>query len=237
MPILDKWNLQITTDQVLRAQGADPDEIRVRRPSLLTSTIEAIKLGNTIFNPIVLYQKYTVKQFIHDRVELMPVYPEQGRCILSGPLIVEHLGKANEVIVMLCTIGKDLEETISSLFNVDPVAAIALDGFGSAAVEILSIEACNYFENKAQIEGFRTSMPLNPGMIGWPLDIGQAQIFSLLDSEEIHISLTDSFMMIPNKSLSIILGVGLDFSSAVSSCKYCSLKGVCKYQNHYVKQA
>jgi len=40
-------------------------------------------------------------------------------------------------------------------------------------------------------------MPLNPGMIGWSVDIGQPEIFSLLDCEEIDVSLTDSYMMVP----------------------------------------
>jgi hypothetical protein len=57
--------------------------------------------------------------------------------------------------------------------------ALALDGVGSAAVEMLAIQACNYFEEKAKIDGLFTSMPLNPGMVGWPVDMGQPQIFSL----------------------------------------------------------
>ena len=78
-------------------------------------------------------------------------------------------------------------------------------------------------------------MPLNPGMVGWPLDIGQQQIFSLLDGEEINVSLTDSWMMVPNKSLSLVMGIGPNVSAYETSCEYCSLKGICKYQNHYAK--
>jgi hypothetical protein len=106
---------------------------------------------------------------------------------------------------------------------------------GSTAVEMLAIQACNYFEDKAKIDGLFPSMPLNPGMVGWPVDLGQPQIFSLLDSEEIQVSLTESWMMVPNKSLSQVIGVGTHVSNHGSSCEFCSLKGVCKYQNHYAK--
>jgi hypothetical protein len=137
---------------------------------------------------------------------------------------------------MICTIGSELDSTIASLFNQDPVGALALDGVGSAAVESLAIQACNYFEIIAKRDGLRTSMPLNPGMVGWPVDIGQPQIFSLLDSDEIQVSITESCMMVPNKSLSIALGIGREFSSSGTTCEYCSLKGVCRYQDHYAEQ-
>jgi hypothetical protein len=136
---------------------------------------------------------------------------------------------------MVCTVGSELDDVVTSLFKVDPMVALALDGVGSAAVEMLAIQACNYFEDQAKYDGLKTSMPLNPGMVGWSVDVGQPQIFSLVDGEEIHVSLTDSWMMVPNKSLSQVLGIGIDVSSFGSSCEYCSLKGICKYQNHYAK--
>jgi hypothetical protein len=235
MPILDQWEITLSVDDVLRAQAADADEIRKRRPSLIKITEQAINKGKYLIKPIVLYEIYPVKSFVHERLDLVanpsnPVNPH-----LSGSLIAQHLAGAQQVIVMLCTIGRELDETVSSLFRSDPLGAIALDGMGSAAVENLGIQACNYFEAQANTDGFNTSMPLNPGMVGWPVEEGQLQIFTLLDSEKIHVSLTESCMMVPNKSLSMVLGIGKELSSMGSSCDYCSLKGVCKYQNHYAK--
>jgi hypothetical protein len=136
-------------------------------------------------------------------------------------------------VVMIATIGSVLDETVSSIFKVDPVLAVALDGVGSAAVEKLAIMACNHFESQIKVNGLNTTIPLNPGMVGWPVDQGQLEIFSLLDSEQINVDLTESCMMIPNKSLSMVLGLGHDVSPVGSSCDYCTLKGTCKYQNHY----
>ncbi len=235
MPILDQWEITLTVDDVLRAQGADPAAIRSRRPSLIKITEQAIHKGKYLLKPLVLYETYPVKSFIHQRLELVPSPANPGNAQLSGALIAQHLAGAQRVIVMLCTIGNELDETVSSVFMSDPVGAIALDGMGSAAVENLAIQACNYFEARASDDGQNTSMPLNPGMIGWPVEQGQLQIFTLLDSEQIHVSLTESCMMLPNKSLSMVLGVGKELSSLGTSCDYCSLKGVCKYQNHYAK--
>jgi hypothetical protein len=235
MPILDQWEITLSIDDVLRAQAADPEAIRLRRPALIEITQQAINMGKYLLKPLVLYETYSVKSFIHERLDLISNPTNPGNAYLSGALIAQHLAGAQQVILMLCTIGSELDETVSSLFSSDPLQAIALDGMGSAAVENLGMQACNYFEAQANTDGLNTSMPLNPGMVGWPVEEGQLQIFTLLDSEQIHVSLTESCMMVPNKSLSMVLGLGKGLSSMGSSCDYCSLKGVCKYQNHYAK--
>jgi hypothetical protein len=236
MPILDKWDLQLTTDHVLRAQGADPQVIRSRRPNLVLATQEALIRAEPLLKPLVLYEKYRVKAFIHECLELVPHNSDGGKHQLSSPLIAQNLARAQEVIVVLCTIGSDLDNFTSSLFKVDPLIAIAVDAVGSSAVEMLAIQACNYFEMQVFDIGMKATVPLNPGMIGWPVEIGQPQIFSLLDSELINVSITDSCMMVPNKSLSLVIGIGEDVSTNGSSCDYCSLNGICRYQNHYAEQ-
>jgi hypothetical protein len=233
MPILDMWDLQLNIDQVLRAQGANPDNIRLRRPDLMKINEKAISIGKYFLHPRVLYRKYPVVNFIHERLEIDTGNTKPGKHILSGMLISQHLAHAQEILVMICTIGGELEDHIASLFKIDPGLAIALDGVGSAAVEELAIQACNYFENQVKNDGMTTSLPLNPGMIGWSVEQGQPQIFSLVDCEEIQVTITDSWMMIPMKSLSMVLGIGENLTTNGTPCGYCSLKGICKYQNHY----
>ena len=235
MPILDLWDIQLTVDQVLRAQGADPDVIRSRRPNLVKTTEQAIIMGQALLKPLVLYEKYEVKGFTHERLELIQHSSDHGKHHLSGQLIAQHLARAQEILVMLCTIGSELDNSVSSLFNVDPMVALALDGVGSAAVEMLAIQASNHFENLVKNDGLNTSVPLIPGMVGWSVELGQPEIFSLLDCEEINVSLTDSWMMVPNKSLSLVMGIGKDVSAYGTSCEYCTLKGICNYQDHYAK--
>ncbi len=237
MPILADWKIELEIDDVLRSQGADPEVIRGRRPALVKITEHAIIRGTSLLKPLVLYESYRVKGLVHERLNLQSNSGSADRAYLSGPLIAQHLARSQTIVIMLCTIGSPLDDTVSSLFMSDPSLAVALDGVGSAAVEKLALLACNYFEAQAKQEGLNTSIPLNPGMVGWPLDQGQPQIFTLLDSEQIQVSLTDSCMMVPNKSLSMVLGVGKDVSPIGISCDYCNLNGVCRYQNHYAGKA
>jgi len=237
MTILNHWEINLTNEEVLKAQGVNPDAIMQRRPSLLENIGEGMHIGSALIKPQVLYEKYRVNRFVHQSLELITNTLRNGKGYLSGELIAQHLAHSQAIIVMVCTIGDELDNMVSSLFKVNPVLAVALDGYGSAAVEKLSLLACNYFEKMAQKEGLFSTMPLNPGMIGWPLEVGQSEIFVLVESEDINVTLTESLMMVPNKSLSMVIGLGADKSDNSSSCDYCNLKGVCRYQDHYAKQS
>jgi cobalamin-dependent methionine synthase I len=137
------------------------------------------------------------------------------------------------VAAIVATIGERLDARISEMFGADAPYAMALDGLGSAAVEALAAAACDHFREVALAEGMRSTMPLSPGMTGWPIDVGQRQIFDVLDASQIGVQLTPSSQMIPRKSLSMVLGLGRDVAEGGRACDYCSLRETCRYQDHY----
>ena len=85
---------------------------------------------------------------------------------------------------------------------------LALDGVGAAGVESLANAVCSYFEKENSKNGFRTSMPLSPGMVGWPVEKGQPLLFEILQPGKIGVMLNPQYMMSPRKSISILIGVG-----------------------------
>jgi hypothetical protein len=72
-------------------------------------------------------------------------------------------------------------------------------------------------------------------MLGWTVEVGQREIFDLLDSATIDVSLMESMLMIPRKSLTHILGIGAEMLELGTSCDYCSLRETCRYQDHYAQ--
>ena len=153
--------------------------------------------------------------------------------MLKGSLVAQHLLPAKKVFVILCTIGASLEQYAAEVMAADMVLGLALEGVGSAAVEVLANQACNFFEAQAALGGLNTTIPLSPGMVGWPVEQGQPQIFKLLDGAAIGVALTPSFMMIPRKSLTMVVGAGQDLAIQGSTCDYCSLRATCLYRDHY----
>jgi hypothetical protein len=221
--ILCDWNLDLTVDSVLRGQGADPAVIRARRPRLVEIADWALKEGVPLLQPVVLAREMPVAQARHDRVIL------EGGATLSGELIIRHLARAERVILMVCSIGDQLESVASELLPTDPLQGLALDGLGTAAVEALAAQASSYFEARAHQEGLKTSVPLSPGLVGWPVDPGQRQVFAPLDAGQIGVKLHPSGMMTPTKSVTQVLGVGAVMDESGCMCDYCSLRETCKW--------
>lgn len=227
MPILGKLELQVDVNAVLRGQGADPAILRARRPGLAVLAEQAIREGLPLVEPSVVYKTFEVQEVRHERLIFT------GGRHLNGRLIGQHLAIARQVYVVLCSIGSTLERYADEMWNSSAVYSLALDGVGSAAVEALANAACRYIEDHVAEKGWKSSIPLSPGMVDWPMEDGQPQIFHLLEGELLDVSLTPSYIMVPRKSLTMVVGVGPEMSVVGRTCDYCNLRDVCRYQDHH----
>lgn len=216
------WFLPLTLNDVLGGQGVRPD--KGHRPALLQAAGQALAIGAPLLRPAVLMRRLAVRGLRHERLLL-----EDGTT-LSGPLVGSALGRARHVALVLCTLGKQLEEVIASVMPDNPLLGLALDGLGTAAMEILAAQACNRVEKQAAAQGLQVSLPLSPGMEGWPLDPGQVEMFAALDGEQIGVTSNESLMMRPRKSLTFALGIGKDVTIEGDPCNYCSLHETCRYR-------
>jgi hypothetical protein len=50
------------------------------------------------------------------------------------------------------------------------------------------------------------------------------------------VHLTPGYLMIPQKSLTMVLGIGADMKSSAKTCDFCSMRETCRYQDHYSSQ-
>jgi hypothetical protein len=219
------WQLHLDADMVLRGQGADPAVIRQRRPRLVEIAERAVAAGSALIDPIAIYRTLLVTSVKHQQLILA------GGAQLTGSLLVDQLAPAQSLALIVCTIGSRLDERISALMASDPALALALDGYGSVATEALGAAVCHRLEEAAAQRQHCASVPLNPGMIGWPVDVGQPQIFSLLDTDAIGVTLNDSAQMIPRKSASMVLGFAPTPFMAGQVCDFCALRNTCRYQD------
>lgn len=224
MPRLEGLPLELDVDAVLRAQAADPQIMRARQPGLVDVARRALEEGLTLLEPRVVYTRWPVADVRHTRLTL------EGGPQLKGNLVAEHLGGAREVVAILCTVGGGIEERVRGVFPDDPVLGLALDGVGGAAVEALSVSACRHFEQLAEAQQVGVSVPLSPGMEGWPLEEGQPQVFDLLPADLIGVRLTESCVIRPAKSLTLVLGIGPGVAAKGTLCDYCAVRNSCRYR-------
>jgi hypothetical protein len=224
MTLLTGWPLEIQVEAILHGQGMDSQVVHSSKPLLWTVAERAHQEGVSLLHPTALLREIGVREHRHNRILF-----ENGN-ELTGPQVARHLAGAERVFAVVCTIGPELENEVSRLLGDDSLYALALDGLGNAAVEELSQQVCAHIGEQIQSSGLTTSTPLSPGSADWPVDIGQREIFSLLDASKAGISLTFTGMMIPRKSMSFVVGIGPDMNQT-GLCEICSLKDTCRYHH------
>jgi len=216
-------DLNIRVDEILFAQGADPARVRARRPALVEIAERALQLGESLAQPQTITRDLNVKRFLHQTLDLEP----EGR--LSGGLVARHLAGASRVRIIVATLGPALDAAIQEYIKGDPPLGLALDAYGSAAVEALGQSLCQQTRLEAEAQGWGASLAISPGMIGWPVSEGQAQIFGVLKPDESIVQLTPGWQMRPQKSISKAMGIGPALSAQGQVCDYCEGRSTCAY--------
>lgn len=111
--------------------------------------------------------------------------------------------KAKKVALAVCTIGPEVERDINGLFQKDEVLkALILDSLASEAVKEVVWETERLIVERALALRLWPSKRFSPGYRGWDLK-EQQFVFDKIPAVEIGVSLTESFMMVPRKSLSM----------------------------------
>jgi hypothetical protein len=222
--VVRDWQLEISVDMVLRGQGADPDKIRARNPRLIQTAERALNEGMSLIVPQLAFRRLPVRFIRDEGVRL------EGGGEFRGPTVAHFLATSESVVLAVITLGEKLERRVAEITQMDLLLGMALDGFGTAALEVLEDAAQRHFANLAADEGFRATLPFHPGMRGWELQLGQELIFRLLDAFTIGVVLGPSFLMRPQKSMSMVVGLGRDVKTNGRSCDFCTSADICRHK-------
>ncbi len=220
MPTITDIQLSLDVEHVLKGQGIDPTRAR---PRIVAAAEGVLDEAQSLFDPIALYTILPVRDFYHQTVVL------DGGATFEGPLVARALTGATEAALAVCTIGSALEEQVSAIFAADSVRAIALDGAGTAAVGEVTRLIVAQICDEASARGLGTGMRVNPGQEGWPIE-QQRVFFDRVPAEEIGVQLTKSCLMLPRKSVSVVVGLGPDMRPDAVTCDFCSKRERCSWR-------
>ena len=139
------------------------------------------------------------------------VLSESG--IISGgpPLpvagtLASHLCGCREVYLFCGTIGTGFDALLRRVSAISGADALILQAIGTAAIEGLMNSAEDEIKKELSADESLTTR-YSPGYGDFPLS-SQHTILNLLDaSRKVGISLTDTMLMIPSKSISAVIGV------------------------------
>jgi len=120
--------------------------------------------------------------------------------------LTEHLAGCHAVYLVCTTIGAAFDALQRRTSATSPSDAFVLQAIGAAAIEEWTDETeC---EIRRELKDGETLVSrYSPGYGDWPLE-AQRRLFELLDApRKAGVSLTDSLLMVPSKSVSAIIGV------------------------------
>ena len=134
--------------------------------------------------------------------------------------LAKHLQGCRQAVLFAATTGIAAEQQRKRAEVSSPARALVLDGVGTAAVEALCDRFCADFANKT--EGSFLRPRFSPGYGDLPLQL-QKELLSCLDSHrKIGLSLSESMMMTPQKSVTAIVGIGNEGCSSLNhNCENC----------------
>ncbi len=167
-----------------------------------------IKSGYKIYNDIEIYPDRTGMKI-------------DGKEFHTQKIITSQLRKAESVALFLCTIGPQMENWSNRLIKEgDFLKGYIVDAIASESVEQAMEQTHNHLEQHMLKEGLGITNRFSPGYCKWPVS-DQHVLFSLLPPGFCGITLTETSLMIPIKSVSGFIGIGRDAKRNDYACKIC----------------
>jgi len=162
---------------------------------------EAFYAGKDLARPAACYALRAVLSWTPDRVEA-----EGGFTVASRKAAARLEGCAG-IYLAAVTLGPDLDRRVAELSAAgDVTRAFLLNAWGAEAAEAL-MEALNRELARLEAAQRRSLTPrYSPGYGDWGL-AAQRDLLGALETHRIGITLTASCLMIPEKSVSAVMGV------------------------------
>jgi len=144
--------------------------------------------------------------------------------------IFHQLFASERVAIFVCTAGNAVYEKARLLMsNGDFLLGYIYDIFGSLVVEKAMDLLQQKLKEHVEKDNDKITNRYSPGYCGWDVS-EQKKLFSLLPVDFCGISINESCLMHPVKSVSGIIGIGKNIEFREYSCSVCNSKN-CIYRN------
>jgi hypothetical protein len=199
---LEEAGLPPDSDSVLRAQGV-PSHHEVP-DSVVELVEEARELYRSLAEPRGMLSSVSRETFLD-------LYRGAGHNATESPLPA-IVREASHLALFAATLGDPVCHRISSLFKGgNPALGYTLDAIASDradfAADLLARHLLETLIRTGEVPGSTAVLPYSPGYCGWHVT-GQRRLLHHLDPSPLGISLNESCLMTPIKSVSGVLVAG-----------------------------
>jgi hypothetical protein len=145
------------------------------------------------------------------------------------PIVFSQIKKSERAALFICTAGPGVgEKSRRTMKEGDLLRGYVYDVIGSEAVENAADRMQEELRLAVAGEGLKITNRFSPGYCGWDV-AEQHKLFSFFPDNFCGITLTESALMNPVKSVSGIIGIGRDVEYAPFQCNLCDDKN-CIYR-------
>lgn len=222
-----KTLIEIDEKEVLRYLQYKNQEIKDDLSEIIKECIESTK---EIVNPRFIYRKYKIKKSKSSNSK-GEIYLEGANLILQSDDIYNLLIECDECILMSATLGLEIEKEIRKLTYTDLTKGIIIDACATTAIE----EVCDIVQANIEKQLLKDHKYItyrySPGYGDLPIE-KNIDINNILNSQkEIGLTVTNSGIMIPRKSVVALIGVShKGVSNSKRSCENCNNRHNCIYK-------
>ncbi len=142
----------------------------------------------------------------------------------TGKIIAERLRRSEHLAFFILTAGAEMDEWSGKLFSEDnTLLGYIVDCAGSELAENLADKVQNKLEEICKAEGLFITNRYSPGYCGWDTK-EQKKLFSFFPDNFCGVSLNESCLMNPIKSISGVIGLGKKVAKQEYQCSICGRK-------------
>ncbi len=135
------------------------------------------------------------------RYHAVPFSVSEPPFMLIGDDIVNHLKGCNNFYLFVATLGSSIDALIKKTQLTSMSDAVILDAVASSYLESYCDEVCLNFSKDQKL-----TSRFSPGYGDFPLEI-QPILLKYAGADKIGVSNLQSFMMVPTKTVSAIIGI------------------------------
>jgi hypothetical protein len=200
--VLEDIPFQVDRDQLLK-------RLHMEKDSPYAEEIESlVRDAQVVGRPKALHKIAFIESRGEDHVVIDSV-------LFTSRVLRVNLDQAHRVFAYMATCGVELEDWAHSIDDV-------LHRYWADAIRELALQSATRALNEDLAERYRLghTATMSPGrLVNWPLS-EQAALFTLLGDphEAIGVQLTDSYLMVPTKSVS---GIRFPTEQSFESCQLC----------------
>ncbi|MDQ7093566.1 Vitamin B12 dependent methionine synthase activation subunit [Desulfosporosinus sp. PR] len=214
---------EITLNEVFQTEGADYSQ-RPPHPRAVKLHRQMIEEAASLVRPASIWVDVDVTG-----AGVGELFLEDG-FKFSSKLLAKIAGKAEKMLLIAITIGTEIEDRLTRYKKAGKLSeAYALDACATTYITKVSTTAVSRVQEAYQREGLKTTFPMGPGHSYWKGLEDMRVIFHFLRAEKISIYLSGSNLIVPSKSVAMVMGVGRELPDfkGKTHCNFCNLQATC----------